>query len=461
MSTRFTSLRWRVAIAVIALVLPTTLAFSLFSYRVRREAQIETVYESVVARMENGGRERCEARAELSFPRRRGRRARAGLELVGRYDASLRASDAASPPLSPAIAEAFEAGETAVLDPDAPRMTPRLALRMPWDEGSCAVLLVRAPRAAALEGIPRDLLLALTVLVLALAAATLALGPPLRRLGQLSSAVRASSKAGALEVPADTRGEDEIGVLAGALAGAAARDRAHVNELEARDRALREYVDGTTHDLALPLTVIQGHLGALGESAERGVPADAAEVRGAAASANYLAQLSANLAAAARLEGGAPVEKRSVDVGPIAQRVLDRLAPIARHRNVELAAALPDGPATIEGDELLLERALANLVHNAIRHRASASEPGHVAVIVQASPLSVTVKSDGTPIDDAALASLRSGTVPPDVARTRGRGLGLSIVRKVAALHGLRVEFARGEGGSLEVVLAPAPQGTV
>ena len=456
MSARFTSLRWRVAIAVIALVLPTTLVFSFFSYRVRREAQIETTYESIVARMENGGRERCEAHAELTLPRRRGRRMRAGLQLVARYDASLRSADPAAPILSEAIAEAFEAGETAVLDPDGPRVAPRIALRMPWDEGPCAVLLVRAPRAAALEGIPRDLALALAVLVLALAAATLALGPPLRRLGQLSRAVRASSKAGALEVPEGTRGEDEIGVLAVALAGAAARDRAHVTELETRDRALREYVDGTTHDLALPLTVIQGHLAALGESAERGAPADAADVRGAAASANYLAQLSANLAAAVRLEGGAPVEKRSVDLGPLVQRVLDRLAPIARHRRVELAAALPDAPITIDGDELLLERALANLVHNAIRHRAASSEIGHVAVIVAGAPLRVTVKSDGTAIDDEALAALRAGTVPADVARTRGRGLGLSIVRKVAALHALQMGFARGEGGSLEVTLSRA-----
>ncbi len=454
MSARFSSLRWRVAIAVVALVLPTTLAFSFFSYRVRREAQIETVYESVVARMENGGRERCEAHAELALPRRRGRRARMGLELVGRYDAALRPSDPAAPVLSAAIGAAFDAGDTAVLDPDAPRAAPRLALRMPWDEGPCAVLLVRAPRSAALEGIPRDLVLALVVLVLALSAATLALGPPLRRLGQLSSAVRASGRAGALELPPGSRGEDEIGVLAVALAEASGRDRAHVAALESRDRALREYVDGTTHDLALPLTVIQGHLAALGESAERSVPADPADVRGAAASANYLAQLSANLAAAARLEGGAPVEKREVDLGPLVQRVLDRLAPIARHRRVELAAALPDVPAILDGDELLLERALANLVHNAIRHRGSSIEPGHVAVIVASSPLRVTVKSDGTSIDEVALAALRAGDVPPDVARTRGRGLGLSIVRKVATLHGLSIEFARGEGGSLEVTLA-------
>lgn len=452
------SLRWRVALALVAVVVPIALGFTFFSYRLRREALLETTYETVVARMENGGRDRCEARRALDgdlAPRRgRGRRARRAMELVASYDASLRSLDPRAPRLSESIADAFDAGETAVLDPDAPRASPRVALRMPWDEGPCAVLLVPAPRAIVAAGFVRDLGFALAVLVLAMLAATLALGPPLRRLGQLSAAVQTAGPGGALAVPEAARGRDEIGVLAGALDRSAARDRAHVAELEARDRALREYVDGTTHDLALPLTVIQGHLSVLGEAAERSEPADAAEVRGAAASANYLAQLAANLAAAARLEGGAEVERRSVDVSALIDRVLARLTPIARHRNVELAAALPDAPLHVEGDELLLERALANLVHNAIRHRTASTEPGHVAVIASASPLRITVKSDGSPIDDAALASLRAGSVPPDVARTRGRGLGLSIVRKVAALHDLELGFARGEGGSLEVVLS-------
>jgi len=450
------SVRWRVALALIAFVLPIALGFTFFSYRVRREALLESAYEGVLGRMENGGRELCEAHRTIAPARHgaRGRRARRALQIVASYDASLRSSDPHAPSLSSDVARAFENGENAVIDPSSPRATPRLVLRMPWDEGECAVVLVRASSVAGTGGFVRDVMLALGVLVLALFAATFALGPPLRRLRQLSSAVQSAGKGDSLVVPPSARGRDEIGVLAETLARSAERARVHLSELETRDRALREYVDGTTHDLALPITVIQGHLAALGQSADRGEPADASEIRGAAASANYLSQLSANLAAAARLEGGAPVEHRPVDVGALVERVLARLSPIAKHRHVQLAAALPDAPAMIEGDELLLERAIANLVHNAIRHRAPSSESGHVAVIVGRAPLRVSIKSDSTPLDDAALAALRGGTVPPDVARTRGRGLGLSIVRKVAALHGLEVGFARGEGGALEVTLS-------
>jgi signal transduction histidine kinase len=275
----------------------------------------------------------------------------------------------------------------------------------------------------------------------------------------LSKAVAASEGKGvaALAVPDEARGADEIGVLAQALSRSVASARVQVEELEARDAALRAYVDGTTHDLALPLTVIQGHLASLGASAARHEPIDEKELAGASASANYLGQLSANLAAAARLEGKAPLEKRPVDLVALVERVTERLMPIARHRDVELASAVPDRPVMFSGDELLLERAFANLIHNAIRHRGSA--PGHVAVLLTEDPIRITIKSDGGPVDARTLAALRAGEVPADAARTRGRGLGLRIVREVASLHGLSVQFRQSEGDEgLEVTLEALPQ---
>ena len=149
--TRMT-LRWRVAVALVAVVVPIALGFTFFSYRLRRETLLEGTYDAVLARMESGGRERCEARETFDARpgRHEGRRARRlarrAVELVARYDASLVSSDPHAPSLDPSIGEAFASGEVAVLDPTSPRGTPRVALRMPWDEGPCAVVLVPAPR---------------------------------------------------------------------------------------------------------------------------------------------------------------------------------------------------------------------------------------------------------------------------------------------------------------------------
>jgi hypothetical protein len=170
--TRMT-LRWRVAVALVAVVVPIALGFTFFSYRLRRETLLEGTYDAVLARMESGGRERCEARETFDARpgRHEGRRARRlarrAVELVARYDASLVSGDPHAPSLDPSIGEAFASGEVAVLDPTSPRGIPRVALRMPWDEGPCAVVLVPAPRAILAGGFARDLVILLGVLALA------------------------------------------------------------------------------------------------------------------------------------------------------------------------------------------------------------------------------------------------------------------------------------------------------
>ncbi len=430
-------LRARVALALVLVVVPSALLFVLLAQRVRREASLSATYEASLARMEEGGRERCEWRAPRA-PRRARR-------LVATYDAAFVSSDPGAPEVPEAVRDAFAEGERAVLDPASAR---RALLRMPWDEGRCVVLLVELPSPPR-AGLVRDVAATLVTLVLAVLAALVALAGPLGRLRALADAARDAGSIERLRVPARTKGADEVGVLATSLEAASEAARAQLAELESKRRALRGYVDGTTHDLAVPLTVLQGHLSSLAQAP--GV--DPAAIEGAVSSASYLGQLAANLTAAARLEGETPAEHRAVRVGSVVERVLARLAPIAKHRGVELAAALPDAEVLLEGDELLLERAVSNLVHNAIRHRAEG--PGHVAVVLRAAPFVLTVKGDGTPIDDATLDALRTGRAPLDPARTRGRGLGLSIVRQVAARHGLELAFERAAEGSLEVSLRP------
>ena len=436
---RALGLRARVALALVLVVLPAALLFVFFAQRVRREASLSAAYEASLARMEEGGRERCERR-----PRRPPGRAR---RLVATYDAAFASPDPDAPEVPEAARAAFASGERAVLDPASPR---RALLRMPWDEGRCAVLLVELPSPPR-AGIVRDVAAMLVTLALAVLAAILALAAPLGRLRALADAARGAGSIEHLRVPSQAKGTDEIGVLAESLESAGAAARVQLTELDAKGRALRGYVDGTTHDLAVPLTVLQGHLSSLAKAP--GI--DPAALEGAVSSASYLGQLAANLAAAARLEGETPAERRAVPLGAVVERVVARLAPIATHRGVELAAALPDEEVFLDGDELLLERAISNLVHNAIRHRAEG--PGHVAVVLRASPLALTVKGDGAPIDEVSLAALQAGHTPLDAARTRGRGLGLCIVRQVAARHGLALVFERSAEGSLEVSLRAGP----
>jgi signal transduction histidine kinase len=244
------------------------------------------------------------------------------------------------------------------------------------------------------------------------------------------------------------------------------RDRiqAQVRELEQRDAALVAYIANTTHDVMLPLTVLQGHLVAAREQVAGGAGADsdAARVdetlRLAVEESDYLGSLLRNLNARARMDAaGEQRLQEPVDLSALVERVIARHRMIARDRRVSLEYAVPDQPALTLGDVTLLERALSNVVHNAIRYNEA---DGHVAVVLacRAGRFSLRVSDDGPGLDAEDLPRLTERGYRGNVARTRhphGMGLGLHITADVVAQHGFALQLKRpdGEAQGLEVLI--------
>jgi signal transduction histidine kinase len=102
------------------------------------------------------------------------------------------------------------------------------------------------------------------------------------------------------------------------------------------------------------------------------------------------------------------------------------------------------------GDQVLLERLVTNLVHNAVHY----NKPGGlVRVTVDAEPALVVVNT-GAPVPGEAVPGLFEPfrrLVGERTANARGVGLGLSIVRSIAAAHGGAVGALPGVGGGLRV----------
>lgn len=459
------SVRLRVLLALVVIALPATVLAIVLSFRARQEAFVDTLYATTVERMEEGGRERCEeapGRFQLGpmrsdvGPRMHGR----GRTRV--YDAALTPSGRHGRPLEPALGAALLSGESVAASArEGGELT--VAMRMPWDEGPCAVVVVEArgiPAAVRRRGLIGDLATTLGALGVAFVVVFFALGPPLRRLSMLAAAVRSAPPDG-LVPPKEALGKDEIGDVAHALAEASARAREFVARLEARDRALTEYVDGTTHDLAIPLTVLSARLSDAEQAQREGRAIDPALLASALAECQYLAQLVANMGATARLERGeGEIEQRPIDLRAIVERTMERFRPAARHHGVSLDFATPEGPVMALGDDILVERAIGNLVHNAIRHHRApsatgATAPGHVALVLErdGGTFVVRVLDDGTGVTDALVDSLSSSADVPDPRRARSPGLGLRIVRRIATAHGFTLSFARSEAGGLEAAI--------
>jgi signal transduction histidine kinase len=227
--------------------------------------------------------------------------------------------------------------------------------------------------------------------------------------------------------------------------------------LEDSYQAQRQFVANASHELRAPLTRQR----ALIEVALASPEADVASLRRAhervLASEQQLEQLIDGLLALTR--GQAGLERReSVDLAALTSEAM--LARESQLAGLELDVRATLDAAPTSGDPRLLERLIANLIDNAIRHNT----PGGLVEIITGSR------------DRHAFVSIANTgpTVPPDqiqrlfepferlgAARTKhdsGHGLGLSIVQAIANAHRAELSaHARPDGGlTIEVSFPPA-----
>ncbi|RDH79921.1 sensor histidine kinase [Mycolicibacterium moriokaense] len=160
------------------------------------------------------------------------------------------------------------------------------------------------------------------------------------------------------------------------------------------------------------------------------------------------------------------IEHRSrVDLAEIARRAIDVSAMAAQRAAVDVRSALT--PAATAGDPALLERIAGNLVDNAVRYNVEAgwvfvtvSGDGHTArlSVENTGPVIAPYQIGGLfePFRRLHSERITDTTASPT---SRGAGLGLSIVRSVAAAHGGAVHASgRPDGGLLVTVTLPACQ---
>lgn len=135
-----------------------------------------------------------------------------------------------------------------------------------------------------------------------------------------------------------------------------------------------------------------------------------------------------------------------------ADRVAEYLDLVAQERDVSIAVV---GEASIVADQGLVQRAITNLLTNAVRHCSPGTE---VQVIIKADSGGATleVENQGTPIPTEHLGRVFDRFYRIDSARGRdigGTGLGLSIVKAIMALHGGTAQASNTETGKVRFSL--------
>lgn len=225
------------------------------------------------------------------------------------------------------------------------------------------------------------------------------------------------------------------------------------------DRLRKEFVANVSHELRTPISVIQGYAEALKmnitkDEAKRdyysGVIVDEAE---------RMNKLVADLLELSQYQsGGAKLDRKRFCLTDLVRRIAERCV------KPELAASLrldlPD-KAEAFADVRRTEQVLINFLNNASEHLC---DGGRIDVRVlgeDGGPWVLEVVNDGDPIPEEAIEHIWDSFYRADKARSRslGRyGLGLSIVRAIQEMHGMRygaenlgkrvrfwAEIARGE----------------
>jgi two-component system, OmpR family, heavy metal sensor histidine kinase CusS len=249
---------------------------------------------------------------------------------------------------------------------------------------------------------------------------------PLRRFRGLAASIGAQSLGRRISEPGLPTELDELAREFNAMLG----------RIDSGYRRLQEFSADLAHELRTPIATLLGRSQvALSQQRTREELRDVLE--GNIEELERLSRLISDMLFIAQADDSSPVLKREhLDLHVEGARIADYLSVIAEEKGVAVQVV---GEASVQADRLLIQRAITNLLSNAIRH---AQPDSTVAVLVESGSggrarLAVANTGEAIPADHIERIFDRFFRVDASRARlSGGAGLGLSIVRSIMQAHG-------------------------
>lgn len=287
---------------------------------------------------------------------------------------------------------------------------------------------------------------------------------PLTALTRAVENIRKSGFSGELAADAipNIRRDDEIGRLGRTFRDTFERLRAEMQRVRQTDARRREMIASVSHDLRTPLTALIGQLETIRLKADALSREDQqALFTRAARNAEQLKKLTDALAELARLDSpDFRAHPEPTAIGELVDDIVQRFAARAHAAEVALLLDYPDRMPLAWVDAGLFERALANLLDNALRVTPTGGTV-HVNLSQHAHAIRLEVSDTGpgVALEDQARVFDRFYQGNRQRDQRGSAGLGLAIVKRVAELHGgqagLHSEAGKGSTFFIELPRQP------
>lgn len=263
-----------------------------------------------------------------------------------------------------------------------------------------------------------------------------------RRFRRLTATVR-RFKSGEHDERVGDPARDEIGQLGRAFDDMAATIQTQVEALEQTDATRRELVANVTHDLRTPLTSLRGYTERL---AERELAVEERRECFTAILDNtvQLERLIGQLSLLSRLDARQLAPRfEPFPPAELAQDLIVKFKPAAEAKGIVLGADYDPALPAVRADVGLVERALANLIENAL---ANTPRGGRVTMrlALAGGRVRFAVADTGYGIAERELALVTQRFYRAERSRAAGAGsgLGLSIASEIAELHASRLALS-------------------
>jgi two-component system, OmpR family, sensor histidine kinase VanS len=252
--------------------------------------------------------------------------------------------------------------------------------------------------------------------------------------------------------------QDEIGSLARSINRISEKLSAAMNALKEDVEHRKQLVRNMSHELKTPIGVIKGYA----EGLKFGVVEDKEKTQKycsvIAEECDRMDRMVQELLSLSMMESGmSQLNISRVDCEKVIETVLDRFQHAMSEKGITLEVSC-QRDLFISADLELMERALNNYITNAMHHTEGQRQI-KITAEKKNNEIRISVFNTGTHIPDNDLGNIWDVFYKVDKARTReygGHGLGLSIVRLIAELHGGITGVENVDQGVLFFIELPA-----